>query len=109
LRPVHSDRGGLAGSSVVSNSCDLNVERDFVVWIATGAGALIGTVLRAVHVSDVGDRLVDRFEVLVDVGLHPAAAQFNDGDDASACKACGPVVGTAKVRDVPGRWGMGPS
>ena len=40
-------------------------------------------------------------EELLHIGLHPAAAQFDDGDDAAAGEAGRPIIGGTQIGHVP--------
>jgi hypothetical protein len=59
------------------------------------------------YICDLRNWLADSAEELVHVRLDPAAAEFDDGDHASARKAGRPIVGGAKVRHVPRTSGYG--
>src|SRR5208282_4412672 len=100
LGPVHPDDSRLAGEVLVDGGRDLDVERDLHVGIAAGRARVRRAVDRDVR--DCRHGLPDAGEVGRQVRRDPAAAEFQDADDAAAREAAlrEPVVGE-KRRDGP--------
>lgn len=90
----------MTGCNVIGGPGDLDIERDLSIR-AVWSG--IWSVFRAIdrNVGNLGDRLTDAAEELIHVGLHPAAAEFDDRYHAAAGEAGRPIVGGAKSRDAP--------
>ena len=100
LRPINANRRGFAGRHIIRGSGNLDVERHLAIGtVRTGIRGVLGPVDR--DIGNVRNRLADPAEELSHIGLHPAPAEFDDGDDTAADEAGRPIVGVTQVRHVP--------